>query len=60
MPPVDKFTDYKARSGEAFRIVNDRGRKLVSLVLWSIWFTRNKTIHEGLRHNVNDIIWVLS
>lgn len=36
MPLVEKFSDYKAWLVEAFRIIDDRDRKLLSLVLWSI------------------------
>lgn len=53
--PISKHSDYRTWLIETFHIANDRSRKLLALTIWSIWFARNRLIHEGIRKIINEL-----
>lgn len=56
VPPMSNHLDYKSWLVEVFQTTDDRNRKLVTLIVWSIWLARNKIIHEGIRQTMNDLV----
>ncbi|KAG4166482.1 hypothetical protein ERO13_A13G134766v2 [Gossypium hirsutum] len=53
---MSKHLDYKYWPVEVFQTTDDRNRKLVTLSVWSIWFARNKLIHEGTSQTLSDLV----
>lgn len=48
--------DFKQWLVQMFTVLDDKGRKLLSLGYWAIWHSRNNLIHNGVKQSVNDLV----
>lgn len=56
LAPSDQLTEHKTWLKEVFKNLDDRGRKLLTISFWAIWCSKNKFIHDGIRHNIIDLV----
>ncbi|KAA3450197.1 reverse transcriptase [Gossypium australe] len=56
IPAVEETWDHHKRLAHMFINIDEQQRSIVAISFWSLWYRRNKMIHEGARFNFQEVI----
>ncbi|KAG8499204.1 hypothetical protein CXB51_005655 [Gossypium anomalum] len=51
-----ELTSYKHRFIQNFSITSDQQKQLLVISIWSLWFRRNKLVHEGVKPSLLELL----
>ncbi|KAL1089460.1 hypothetical protein V6Z11_D07G022400 [Gossypium hirsutum] len=56
IPSFDELSCCKHRFLHTFSTADDQQRQVMAISLWSLWFRRNKLIHEGVKLSFQELL----
>ncbi|KAA3468935.1 reverse transcriptase [Gossypium australe] len=56
IPVIEETWDHHKRLAHMFVNIEEQHRSIVAISFWSLWYRRNKLIHEGTRFNLQEVI----
>ncbi|MBA0729337.1 hypothetical protein Golax_004540 [Gossypium laxum] len=56
IPLFDESTSNKLCFANMFSAADDQQRRIIVISIWSLWFHRNKIVHEGIKFSMQTVL----